>query len=412
MTRELPEARLIESVLADWHENVVRTHTYSMQVRAASYQQFLTQQARMHQLWVETAKSGLCTGTARAGAYSMDVNHILMRSLMEYWRRECGIGYGLIYDIYFSLCVQFLQQLEFVDEDTLYALTGHKGGLIFVANHQTAVESSLFSIVFGALLRRPVVALSKAEHQNSWIGRFLQLVAEYPGAKVPSPILYMDRADAETVLRSFHTLARMVSLEERTGLIHVEGTRARQAGQPVVNISSTLIDIACEADFSLVPVRFTGGLPAQVVDARLDYPIGFGSQDIRVGRPIDPGQLRAMTSAKRKGHVLERLNRLIPHPDIPHQPKPMFEQEVHRWQTSTPMTEDKLGLVVALQQLPHPSEETLSVLRVLEFGGRIAGDSPEQDWLRKTVDFFLTSRRSALQTSSSDFLRSQEERER
>lgn len=388
----------IRSTMASWYGYVIPTHLHSMALRSASHRRYLATEAALAESFVADAFGP--AQPAHSGRTTLEVDEQFMSRIMSYWLEEHGVGNGLVEDIFRALCLQFLRGIDFEDYETFAVLAARSTGIIFVANHQTAVESSLFTIVFSALSRRPVVSLSKAEHKTSWIGAFIRFVSEYPGTRIPDLILYMDRSDRESVLRIFRTLIHVVSQEGRCGLIHVEGTRARTAGLPVGTVSSALIDMACDANITLVPIRFTGGLPVTEAETRLDYPTGFGDENVRVGVPLDARELRRLPPVSRRQLVLERLNRLVPKNEVPNPPKPWFEREIRRLQAQMSAPEDKLAVVAALTLLSHRSDETSFLLGNLARDDESFEDTPEGRWLRRLARFIRPGGDSASFQSS------------
>ncbi len=47
-------------------------------------------------------------------------------------------------------------------------------------------------------------------------------------------------------------------------------------------MSGTLIDMALAANVPIVAVRFVGALPVEVMEKRLDFPLGMAKEDIYV----------------------------------------------------------------------------------------------------------------------------------
>lgn len=68
-------------------------------------------------------------------------------------------------DIIFSVVRRFVRRVVVEDPEALAALRGHP--VLFLGNHQTGIESLLFTIVAGALGERPIVSIAKQEHRNT-----------------------------------------------------------------------------------------------------------------------------------------------------------------------------------------------------------------------------------------------------
>jgi hypothetical protein len=112
-----------------------------------------------------------------------------------------------------------------------------------------------------------------------------------------------------------------MAAEGQSLLVHVEGTRSRKAAEPVVKISSVIIDMAVHARAPIVPVRFHGGLPRETMEQRHDFPVGFGRQDYWLGAPLLPEDLEAMPYGERRARVVAAINEAGP-PVADEQPNP------------------------------------------------------------------------------------------
>ena len=76
-------------------------------------------------------------------------------------------------------------------------------------------------------------------------------------------------------------------------MVHIEGTRSFECRTPVQKMSGAFIDMAMKVNAPIVPVRFVGGLPADPLEKRTEFPVGMGTQDIWFGRPLLPAELVA-----------------------------------------------------------------------------------------------------------------------
>jgi 1-acyl-sn-glycerol-3-phosphate acyltransferase len=213
-----------------------------------------------------------------------------------------------IADLHGGLIERFIRRVEFTDSETLANIRGRP--VLFLANHQVTIESTLFIVVVGALCEAPVKVIAKAEHQQSWIGRLIDLTRSYPGFRGPEPILLFDRTDPRALLKVLRDFRSAIVQSPASLMVHVDGTRALSCRTPTSQVSSVLLDMAIALNLPLVPVRFAGGLPSKPVERRLDIPFGAGQQDIRIGCPIAPEALRAYSLAARSKIVLEAINGL------------------------------------------------------------------------------------------------------
>ena len=167
--------------------------------------------------------------------------------------------------------------------------------ILYLANHQVAIESLLFSIIASGLTRVPTVTLAKDEHRSTWLGLLIKHCFSYPGLVDPKVITYFDRNDPESLATIIANLAAEMTGPGKSVMVHVEGTRSLSCREPVIKMSSAFIDMAIATRAHIVPVRFVGGLPAEPLKERIEFPIGMGKQDIYLGCPIPPRKLRKFT---------------------------------------------------------------------------------------------------------------------
>ncbi|RME27018.1 MAG: 3-hydroxyacyl-[acyl-carrier-protein] dehydratase FabA, partial [Deltaproteobacteria bacterium] len=241
-------------------------------------------------------------------------------------------------DLYYGLMRRFIRRVVLVDPDGWQSVRGRP--LLYLANHQVGVESLLFSILSGGLTEIPTVTVAKAEHRHSWLGGLIRHCFSWPGVVDPHVITYFQRQDRASLVAIIQELARglVTPMQGKGGrtapgqsvMVHVEGTRSLSCRRPVQKMSGAFIDMALETGTPIVPVRFTGGLPAEPLDARIEFPVGLGSQDVWIGGPLHPEALAALPYGERKKRVIEAINRLGPAnaDEQPHEGDPGLEAAV------------------------------------------------------------------------------------
>jgi len=152
-------------------------------------------------------------------------------------------------------------------------------------------------------------------------------------------------------------------------MAHVVGTRAKSSRTPVTQVSSVLVDLALEMDLPIVPVRFTGGLPAEPVEERLEFPFGFGRQDIRIGSPIHSAALRSLSLADRSRLVVQAINALTPSNEQPLPPAfSSFDSE-------------RSVLVESLRSAGHICSESEMILAAIDGGPKRWANDNRGVWL-------------------------------
>ena len=203
----------------------------------------------------------------------------------RFWTRWFDRGPWPVEDLYYGLVGRFVDRVVVEDPAAYAALRGRS--VLYLANHQTGVESLLFSIVASALNEVPTVTLAKVEHRDTWLGRLIAHAFSYPGVTDPRVMTFFDREDKASLVRVIGELAAEMTGPGRSVMVHVEGTRSLSCRTPVEKMSGAFIDMALQVGAPVVPVRFVGGLPADPLETRLEFPLGMGRQEIHLGTPAD-----------------------------------------------------------------------------------------------------------------------------
>ncbi|MCB9604813.1 MAG: hypothetical protein H6720_31215 [Sandaracinus sp.] len=294
-----------------------------------------------------------------------------------FWREHFALGAWPVEDLYYALIERFVGAFHVADPAALAALRGR--GVLYLGNHQVGIESLIFSVVTGALQRVPTLTLAKLEHRESWLGKLIAHCFAYPGAHDPGVITYFDRADPASLPRIAKELGSAAAAKSL--MVHVEGTRSHRAGEPVRTMSGIFCDLAIGAGVSVVPVRFTGGLPKEAVVEKLEYPFAMGRQDYWIGAPIAPTELAALPYKARTERVMDAINALGPVDDAPFASDSALEERVR---TLTETTGVGVGLATVLAVLEGANAPSDAVRRLLEGARRgvlETDDTPEDRWL-------------------------------
>ena len=131
--------------------------------------------------------------------------------------------------------------------------------MIFLANHQVGVETLLFSMLAAALGETPVASIAKRELAGGWPDYMTGLFGADFQAEPPVEVLYFDREQPESLSRMLSAYVASLSTRPRSLMLHVEGTRATQANQTVVRVSSVFISLYIKPErraLALYPVVF------------------------------------------------------------------------------------------------------------------------------------------------------------
>ena len=258
---------------------------------------------------------------------------------------------------------------------------------LYLANHQTFVESIIVNTVLATIGHRPLTVLGKEQHRNHLLGKFERTCTTYPGVETPQAILYVNREDPQDIIRSMNDLREILTKENRSVLVHVEGIRSYQAADKIDKLSSMWADMCVQTGIPIVPVRFLGGLPRQNPEkVKYNFPIGYGKQDIYVGEPIASQDLAHMPYAERARYIRDSINGLGA--DVENEvtaPNPAFEQAVISHQEEFQCDEVGSTIYQALKsylEAPHlrlqeRTQEVNGLLASLIYAGELAKQSKQ-----------------------------------
>ncbi len=301
-------------------------------------------------------------------------------AVRDFWRARMETGPWPGEALFLSLIERFVRRVRVADPEGIEA---HRGrSLLFLANHQVGVESVLFGVAVSALNNLPTLTLAKEEHRTSWVGRLLELGFAYPGLRAPKVIAYFDRSNPASLSEVLGELATEVRSVGSNVMIHVEGTRARSSLERVQKMTGALLDMAMALGQSVVPVRFTRGLPRETLAQRLEFPYGMGRQDIHLGAPITAAELAGLTYKSRKDRVIEAINALGDADDEDPLPgDPALAERVAAWETATGAEHPHAVMLTVLSSLTDPGVEIRAMLDGMNTGVLELGDSPKERWL-------------------------------
>ena len=300
--------------------------------------------------------------------------------IRAFWDQWFGVGRWPVEDLYYGLIERFLGRIVLTDPAAFAAIRGRSA--LFLANHQTGVESLLFSVLASGLTAVPTVTLAKIEHQTTWLGRLIAHCFSYPDVRDPKLITFFDRTDKASLPAVMSELAAEMAKGGRSVMVHVEGTRSFDCRTPVRKMSGGFLDMAIAVGAPVIPVRFVGGLPTEPLEVRTEFPVGMGRQDIWFGRPIEPTELSALHYGARKSLVIDAINGLGPAnaDEEPFAGDAAFAQRVQTWRTARGVSEEHAALGCILTDCPTPTEATRRLLAASS-AADIQGDGPEDAWL-------------------------------
>lgn len=343
---------------------------------------------------------------------TMEQKTVFLPSWLHFWSRKLHNETWPGFHVYFSLIRKFLRAFDVLDKPGLASLK--RQPCIYLANHQTYVESIIFNAIGSALGDRVILALAKVQHMKSWVGQLYEICFSYPGLQDPGLMQYIDQDEPGSFPVVLKTIKDALNNENKSLLIHVDGTRRNSVSQDrVLMLSSFWTDFAVENGFPIIPVRFIGGLPVEDHGIRYDFPVGYTAQTFRIGRPILPGDLIQLTAETRNTIVRRAINGLAsPEEKIPEPADELFALNVKRWAEHAGVAESIAAIFQTMNYYQPDEKESLSsgdqrfddFIQGLIKAGRlsmanasedvalIVPDSEEGKWMARFAAFLYGSR--------------------
>lgn len=314
------------------------------------------------------------TGVHRHGGRDMD-------GPRAYWRKHFAVSRWPFEDVIFGFIGRFVDHVAFEDRAAFERVRDR--GCLYLANHQVASEPAMLSTIMGGLSGKHLVGLAKIEGLAGDMGWFMEHMFHYPGVVHPRTYVFIDRSKPEELGERINELATALSTSARNVLIHVQGTRSTSARESVLGVNPMFIEMAIATGAPIVPVRFTGGLPAEPVAEKIDVPIGYAKQTYWIGRPILPEELSELGFVERSERVLAGMNGVGPAHEVdePGPPDLAFAAEVDAWVARTGVAPLWAIIYRVLESLPDPSPDTRRILDGGRTGRLVLGDSPVDRWL-------------------------------
>ena len=296
-------------------------------------------------------------------------------------------------DLIRALLLKFCRGVWLEDESNFRSLAGTP--VLFLANHQVAVESILFAAALSPFLGAPVHAIAKQEHAGTWVGQLFGQLATHPGVQPLDTTFFYRLGDANALLELIETLKATMEARRCGLLVHAAASRVLTCRSAVRTLSSVFIDLAIRGRFSIVPVKFRGGLPAAPLEGFLDFPVGYGAQDFCVGRAITPDDLTRVPFRERRDLVLDRINTLGGDlaDETPAPADPGFGRDVAAFMERYGVLEPAFAVLwAALKRLPAPTPAIAEMLAGIDAGHLTTGASPQDRWTAQVTRWLTENR--------------------
>jgi 1-acyl-sn-glycerol-3-phosphate acyltransferase len=351
----------VEIAIKEHVSRQVEVHPAQVRVDAARDAASVdTHPLRRYPVQVRTSADDLVV--ASAGPPRLDLT-----AARRFWQHKIGVGRWLYDDLFHAFVDQFVADVVVEDPPGLAAQRGR--GLLFLANHQVAIESPAFWTLIPALTGNVTVILAKDEHRHTWIGDLMANAFAHPGVQDPGSMIFFNRSDPAQLLKIVEELRGLLATGVSV-LVHVEGTRAQSCRSAVSKLSSVWLDLALVTQTPIVPVRFRGGLPVTPAAQRLEFPLDFGKQTIHLGSPISTESLRALPFAERGRAIMQAINALggSPETEVPHPGDPDLAAAVRKRAQGLGVSQEKATCIELLARVRDPSAETQALLAAVAAG--------------------------------------------
>jgi hypothetical protein len=307
-------------------------------------------------------------------------------------RQYCGASPAE--DFARALVEKFCAGVWLEDPDDFYSL--RRRPVLYLANHQVAIESLLFVLTVSPLIGDVAInSVAKAEHMHSWLGQLLSRIYTYPGNRDAECVLYVPLNDGRAMLDLISGITTTIEAKRCGLLVHVAGSRILTCRDPVRYMSSAFLDVAIARHYPIVPLKFRGGLPEEPLEGFIDFPIGYGTQEYLIGRSISPEELEAVRAPDRRDFILDRINGLggSPNEERPNPPDPSFKAEVRALIERFGILEPTYAVMLtALRRLTNPHAEIAALLQGVTAGRLICPSTPQGRWLAGVARWLTESR--------------------
>ncbi len=245
-----------------------------------------------------------------AATDAVEINLPAVREAMAtYWTKQRGTpDQWLGQDLLEGLFDRNVHRILIPEPGSLDRLHGRS--VIYLANHQVQIESLMVSNLLPALTGVPMTTIANAKHRDRWIGEIIRALEDHPDCRAVAQTVYFDQSQPASIFDILADIKQKMAAGPHSLFLHADGTRSRSCRDLTVHCSAAFLDFAIAMDIPVVPIRFSGGLPVQPIAGKAEFPVGHGSQDYRIGSPIEPSQLASLNLRDRRDLVLKAINSL------------------------------------------------------------------------------------------------------
>jgi len=214
-----------------------------------------------------------------------------------------GFQSNLFSDLIVGLCEQFIGDIIFEDFNDF----NNSDNCIYLANHQVAIESFLFSVLTYLIKGARISTISKSENSEHWLGKIQRHAENLYSDKNPLDILYFNRDKPEQLISIVENFLTKNKNTKQSLFVHAGGTREQYEEQGIIQMSSFILDQAVKNMTPVIPVLFINGLPITNQGVKFELPYKLTKQKYFYGKSIQPDDLAALKPNERKVYFLNKL---------------------------------------------------------------------------------------------------------
>lgn len=341
-----------------------------------------TRECVAHELSIHPARVQVTEGVATAVELPIQTVPLTVRRIADevrvsrgkvLLRRPVGATFfagAFLTDLAEAVGRQHVRYFRLVAPEAAASVRGRP--VIICSNHQTALESLVFTDLFMRWSGCPLTTVTRVEHQHSWVGQLTDLLWRYPRRTVDvHPQMLFNRDLPESFLELADAFRITQTHSPHALHLHVEGEQARRAAHPVGRMSAAIVDLALSADMPILPVKFSGGLPVEPVADILSLPWMYGRQNYTVGAPLSVEELRALPRPKAAERVVAAINALPPSAtsEVALSDAAGVAEQIRKFRGEYGVGDVQAALLVALAQLETPSSVTRAILEQASLRG-------------------------------------------
>lgn len=256
----------------------------------------------------------------------------------------------------------------------------------YYANHQTSYESFLISFIHLAVAGVPLLVVTHPGLFDNDYGRHCALLVEHlrrlqhPAAD----LIHVVAVPHELKPARDFLLGLPHRLEGRSLLVHVGAWRELHESQPVNTMSKDLMEVTLAMGRRVVPIRISGGLPAQSLGYKFHLPYRMSRLTVDMAPPIEPEALLGLDPLGQRRLILAAINGMAPPAgSYVGRPNNALLKRCLRRHVQTGSSALKCFLLEAVETMADPSRETELLKEFIRYGVLPGDEVADPEWFAR-----------------------------